>query len=492
MASNSTDLLLRVNQWLASPPLATPQEELDALRPHLAALANHALSAGQMQSVLEGLHARSYVAIESLLPKLHSVRLPVSPQTRLTVRAMQEVLEHLIRLSLDQVEHPDAHLIKGLGTPTENTLWRIFIALDRQITIADLTASSHLPGVWQNLHRAYLAARRHHVELKTPKGAPYPLQALYARILMLGALPASALSAQEWSIVHLYLLRTSARIELTDTAPDERQETVLWVAPESDSPPLHLLRRAPSDDTLALYVQYGALLAEVDQLARSLSDGSGRIALPPEIPPRLAAIALKHLLDYLAAPKKRRYPRRRQGYRATLCFGLSDITALYTPEDSPLKRTPELSEWMVVNESPGGYAAMHVAGRPAKVQVGDLIALRRNDESHWPICVVRWALSDNPEHLELGLQEISPEARLGFLTTTGEQSDSRPTALLLPPVPPIRTQAAIAFDPAHRPALNKKHVLTVSGENNLFREFTLATEIEASATTEVRLINDCV
>ena len=70
----------------------------------------------------------------------------------------------------------------------------------------------------------------------------------------------------------------------------------------------------------------------------------------------------------------------------------------------------ELTSWMVTNESPDGYALMHVTGKTNRVTPGDIVALRTENVADWQICIVRWALSENPEHLEIGLQVLATRA----------------------------------------------------------------------------------
>ncbi|EKE16563.1 MAG: hypothetical protein ACD_10C00912G0001, partial [uncultured bacterium] len=64
---------------------------------------------------------------------------------------------------------------------------------------------------------------------------------------------------------------------------------------------------------------------------------------------------------------------------------------------------------MVTNESPDGYALMHISGNTNGLHVGDIIALQALGEhvetpAAWHVCLIRWAISENPEHIELGLE----------------------------------------------------------------------------------------
>lgn len=94
---------------------------------------------------------------------------------------------------------------------------------------------------------------------------------------------------------------------------------------------------------------------------------------------------------------------------------------------------------MVTNESPGGYALTHVSGRCEPIRVGEVVAVNTGETCH--ICVVRWVLSDNPEHLELGVQEFAPSATpIGL---EGENASESELALLLPEIPALRQPSAI-------------------------------------------------
>ena len=49
----------------------------------------------------------------------------------------------------------------------------------------------------------------------------------------------------------------------------------------------------------------------------------------------------------------------------------------------------EVSNWMVVNESPDGYAIMHVSGKAGAITVGDVVALRTETGNNWQLCIIR-------------------------------------------------------------------------------------------------------
>lgn len=483
--SDST-ALRNIESWLSHASGLPPTEEIQKIRHQLQIIDREPAASPQRQQLLEGLHMRTSGAIDALVPRLYNVRLPISNNTRQTVRSMQDTLETLARLGLDTVESPEPQADHGLGTPVDLALWRIFEALTQHLTLANLIAAPAPPGIWLKLHRAYLAAWRHGVENRPPAGAPYDLQTRYARTLIAGSLPPSALTAHEWAFLHRFLSTAKSPSEITKGIAPNRPEPTLWVSPEIDAPPALVDRRPPSDGTLAFLVHCGGILGEIKHaLSALIQDSRNPDFLPADTSPRTARIALRRLRDHLSAPRKRRFNRRRQGYRATLCVGFEDISRLLK---TGLESEENLSEWMIVNESPGGYAAMHVSGRPRKAQVGDLVAMRRDGESHWGISVVRWALSENPEHLEFGLEEMSPRAVSGHMATPGQRHSRHPLALLLPAVPPLRTSEALAFSPTTRPAPGHSHVFVSDGDKAEVREFRLGRPIEQSSGIDIYLI----
>ena len=101
---------------------------------------------------------------------------------------------------------------------------------------------------------------------------------------------------------------------------------------------------------------------------------------------------------------------------------------------------------MVINESAGGFAIMHVSGFIEGIVSGGVIALRADADESWTICLVRWSRSDNPEHVELGLQILSNGAQavdIAFRHGASNPVRTVKHALLLPALPALRPKFAI-------------------------------------------------
>ncbi|MFV2060363.1 MAG: hypothetical protein ACC653_06730 [Gammaproteobacteria bacterium] len=110
--------------------------------------------------------------------------------------------------------------------------------------------------------------------------------------------------------------------------------------------------------------------------------------------------------------------------------------------------------WQIVNESAGGYCIRCKDGCASKVQVGELIGIRRSGDGHtwkWGVGVVRWMRFSESSELQLGVRMITPDAAaIGLKITSNEdkkanyhrtlmlpklQTINQPATLITPPVP---------------------------------------------------------
>ncbi len=162
-----------------------------------------------------------------------------------------------------------------------------------------------------------------------------------------------------------------------------------------------------------------------------------QIGLPDFATTHAGRGVMRRLIAYWGEPGKRRFPRRRQNARAAICCGLENLWQLFRNEE---KASVDASSWMITNESPDGYALMHVAGKTGNLCVGDIAAIRPENAELWQIGIVRWALSENQEHIELGLQIMARRAVSALLAMPAKkgQPERKPRpVLILPETPPL-------------------------------------------------------
>jgi len=474
--------------WLAHPPAADPADDVEALHRHLENLRDAALAPAQRQKLFGLLYPRAHGIIEALIPRLFTARLPISPRTRQMVRSLQDCLDQIANLSLEETQETGGRLVKGLQRPVDLSLWRALHATGRRILLANLIAAPHPHGAWTQLHAAYLAARQQDLLANTPGDAPCSIEHAYLRALLLGCASPAAFTALEWSLVERISTRLASLLSVGTTFPAHENSGLFWYDAHQDMPPIaHGRRSAPADEGF-LYLATQPLCRALERDLLALRDGRRpeSATVPDTFPARHATGIIQRLLSNLLQTRKRRFPRRRQSYRVAACFGFDAIW-------QQLRQTTDIAghgEWQITNESPDGYAAMHVAGRAQKVQIGDLTALRPSASGPWQLCVVRWALSENPEHLELGLQILAPRATPALLALPGPSEVSKHPVLLLPPVPPLRSKAALALPGGLHPAQQMK--LLVPGDNNKVevRDIQLAEQLEHAADVDVYLVDD--
>lgn len=488
-APEPQELLARpILSWLARPPADDPADDVDALRRHLGNLRERGFTPAQRHKILGLLQPRVDEALRTLFPRLYGARVPVSAHTRQLTRALQELLEHSSALYLDEAETPDQRLVRGLQRPLDESLWRSLHAASREIMLANLISAPHPLGAWQRLHKAFACARRLNLTRNTPQGTPASIGAIYVRTLLAGCLPSSTLTALEWSLLDQITAAHAHLAPLSSRRPDHGAEHTFWWDPVQDSPPTGLTRREPADGHEVLYMSTRDLCTTLDGMQELLEEGARLPAgeLPETLAPRHAQALIQRLLSAWQQARKRRFPRRRQSFRTDLCAGFDAVWQELRPQAA----SPEPSVWQVINESPEGYAAMHVTGRTGKILIGDLVAMRPNGSPTWQICVVRWALSENPEHLELGLQIMAPRATAAHLVIADDQEARRLPVLVLPPVPPLRDRASLAMPSGARLEPAMKLRLILEDGHVSVREVVIAGPQEHSATTDIYLIDE--
>lgn len=484
-SANSADSAAQpVLAWLATPCTDDVEHEIDKLRTHVLAIIGNDIPLALRQRLTTMLHPRAEEIAERAVANLKKTRLPLSTRVRSLLKRLQDGLDTLARIYFAETQGHE-RLVKGVQRPTEASLWLAMDCVRMNLMLSNLAGAPHLLGVWQLAHDIHGSAQRLALAGTPPAGRSASIADLYHRILLNGCPHPASFTSSEWCFVDAYLKHTGAALIPTDT-PSPSSDNVFWIDPRADSAPVSLARRAPTAATPSIFfapATVGERVGEDLQMleaGRSLND----LGLPTDLPTQAAIAVLKRLKEILSDPKKRRFSRRRQGYRAHICFRLDEVWELLRGK----RGDDELGEWQVVNESPDGYAAMHVTGRTQKLQVGDVAAIRRYHDEDWQLCLIRWAFSENPEHFELGLQALAPKATAAELVIVGPLEANRQAALLMPPVAGQRNQSTLAvpaglgLDPA------QKQILLVEEGKFGVLEVRLQRLLESTAGVDIYLI----
>lgn len=429
-------------EWLASTHGDVSRDDVGILRDHLLWLRATPLPPARHLQVLDFIYEHVAKVVATALPTLHDVSLPISRKTRQEIRKVQQLLETLSHEYLNSLAAIFDPQPGELPRTPEVAIWRAVNCLSLHLTISHLAASPPEVGIWQILHGAYQSARKHDLaDRRIPKQVN-TLEQLYLSSILLACSQPASFSSLELEFIAEYIPLCIETVTLGEKPPANCRG-LFWIDPDKDGPASPLARRQPPAGKVVLYFACDTVATAAHDHLEALESGfpAHQLGLPPfaETPAGLGV--LRRLAARWGKPSKRRFPRRRHSYRATLCAGLDDLwKLLQTPDDAPAAS----SEWMIINESPDGCAMMHMSGNTDHLRVGDLVAIRPELENEaaipgWNVCIVRWALSENPEHIELGLQILAPSASPAMISFSNGTTVSRQVAgLLLPSIPPLR------------------------------------------------------
>ncbi|MEI7613542.1 MAG: hypothetical protein WCK63_11560 [Betaproteobacteria bacterium] len=457
--------------WLGSPPPPNAADQLMPLHCHLAALRASQISSEQRDAVMDSLFVRAISVISTLIPTLSVAALPIPRKTRQLVRGLQDLL---LAIAGDLLFTLTPQGETGPSTPPPQApnalaLWRSLHALSLHLLISDLAASPPGVGIWRQLHRTFAIARQAGFARSTPRKAHNSLEDVYYAAVLLGCAQPASFTSQEVIFVSAYLELFADQIDaIEDTDPTAPAS--FWIDPERDAPATACARKPPPPDTPVQYFSCTQLAKLLEKQHAALHSGSTpkKLGLPDFSGTPAGMGVLNRLINHWGGPAKRRFSRRRQSHRATLVSGLEPLWSIFQAND---EAAAESSAWMVTNESPDGYAIMHVAGKTGHIFVGNIAAIRIEPGNSWQVCIVRWALSENLEHLELGLQILATEAIPASIALPDHDNPAiRLPALILPEAPPHRSSEMLVVPSGVLDNYQGSIVLIIEKENLEIRE----------------------
>ena len=475
-------------EWLALVHGRTGVEDAEPLYRQLLLLREAPIPPAQRTKLLDLLYGQAVVIVHAVLPQLHEVALPISRKLRQRVKLLLDLLETLTQdylNTLAELFDPDSHPNRAHTART--SLRRTMLAIAWQIRINHLVASPTGIGLWQQLHAAFRTAHRLGLE-KIPAERNGPsIQRTYANVLLTAIAQPASFSSAELEFINEYVEQSPLSLEFLSSPPSDSQGT-FWIDLDRDFSAHALVRRTPGTDTQVLYFSCDAIAQSAKQHFSDLANGASAssLGLPIFAETHAGKGVLQRLHGLWGHPTKRRFPRRRQSYRANLCAGLEKLCGLIKSPEEPA----DLSEWMVTNESPDGYALMHMSGHTGHLRVGDVIALQPLGERAeatpvWHVCVIRWAISENPEHIELGLQLLAPWATAAEIAQPNGQASGSISALILPKTPPLRQSESLVVAAGTLTEAVQKIVILVEKENLEIRSVRATRLDERTSSIEV-------
>lgn len=449
-AVRRSDTLADILAWLAAPAPADFREDPPRLSAQLAVLDQAPIDTVHYHRVLDLFYDRTHRLSRTMKAALADASLPLPRELRQFVVTLIDIhgriaagYERVLRDSGDTLSH-NKRRNPGIVAA------RALSCIEEQFAASCMIAAPAPAESWRRAHGLAKVAREHfEPEATVIPGLKVDADKIYKSMLALAAAQPEGFSPGEIALAGDYLAQFSAAVELAPAGPAQGADGDYWVDAARDSGPVPPNRRIPPQHGELLHCSFQRLARLLGEQIAALEAGmpAGNLRLPEHAAGLAGRAALKRLQAHWLAPPQRKFSRRHNNYRARLCIGLSDLWELLERGDTPedlRAGTPHTTEWMVLNEGPGGVAVMHVAGEVEGLAPGNPVALRQSEDKPWSICVVRWIKSENPEHIELGLELVAPAARSVQLLFRNGDPGQRPTpGLLLPAIPALRQHAAI-------------------------------------------------
>lgn len=439
--SDASVVLRAIHGWLDQPAPTSLSEEVTTLISHLSSLRSCIADRQNRSKALADIGARATDNAERLLASLTHLSPPPTGRLRQLIRNSQALLRALAEDIAPITEHTPDNPSRDTQEVEQALVVLRMRVLAQHLLISGLTAAPAENGIWLLMNHFHQDILRQATHARYSDAAQATCRNIYFTAILLACAQPAAFTSRESRFLGQYLAQHVDLLRVCDD-PDDVSKASFWICPARDTHATPYARmEAPGGDDV-IHFNCDGLASLIRKQLAALRSGVApeRIGLPDFAGTPSGRGALHRLAESLENPGKRRFPRRRQHYRAVLCAGLQNLWNLFSLGDAA---NVETSNWMITNESPDGYSIMHVLGSTLGTSVGDIVALRPENGSKWQVCIIRWAQSENQEHLEFGLQILATDATPAMLFTppqnrTDQARPRQQPALILPQIPPLR------------------------------------------------------
>jgi hypothetical protein len=417
--------------------------------------------------ILDLFFDRAQRLFQALKGRLIEAALPLGKELR-AIAALLVAVHENIASGYERVLLGAERLAHDRRRPPASVAGRALRCLAQALETSFMVAGPPPADLWRRAHALARSARAQYQPTATViPGVSYDPEKIYKELLALAAAQPEGFSPGEIALASEYLAQFSAAVNLLPAPPADEEGSWYWVDISRDMGPVPPNRRIPPDHGDLLYCSFQLLARLLGEQVSALESGmpAGNLRLPERAAGHGGIAAMKRLQMHWSQPPHRQHARRHNNFRAELCLGLTDLWQLLErgePPEGTEAGAPHMTEWMVLNESPAGYAVMHVSGKVEGLIPGSAVALRPAPDKPWSICVVRWMKSENPEHIEVGLELVAPAARsVQIMYRNGDPAQQPTPGLLLPAIPALRENPAILAPTGSNSA---RRFFIVSGE----------------------------
>jgi len=451
--------------WLATLPVHDPSGAARLLIEKLVAINRAPGSARSRLRLLDMLRERIEAIVPRLERALDDVTLPLAPQLRETAYLVEKLLKELgAGYSAAVLQTPRTWLAFGLKRQIHGPLVHAMDLLARRLVLTHRLYARSPGGVWAELHELYRHARSLGLETRQAESPQTTAGALYRSALLLAFAEPARLMPGELGLVQDYLARFGGLAEILDAPPDAKPRGIFLIDTRRDRPGVAASKR--KDEGVATFERVLTTRALVERLESQfvrLQSGVSPDTLG--LPEDAGRVAYRALLRRLAGnwrgDRRKRSARLRFHPRAAVHVGLNDSWEALGPAAQSAPTTS--SEWVIVNESAGGFALRLMNGRTGHVSVGDVVLVQCRERGAQYGCIVRRVVSNSPEHLEIGLQQLAPRVLPAVAFFPLGEEDQGVKALFYPSLP-TRDQPALLVIPAGiRDSHRELHLRTRDG-----------------------------
>jgi hypothetical protein len=457
--------------WLAQPAAEDPLRDLVPLRSHLAAVDDMGVAPLQLLRILELFQPRVNAVNTVLKPLLRDAALPIDRRLRTIAQGLLDVHGRIAAAYSKVMHEADGKRLQSLHRNPTSLCALALGNLLQQMEVALLVSAAAAPDMWRHAQAVYhwtMAAVPHDSTL--PEGANAVLRQFQTMLALAAAQPESFTPA-EIDFLLAYLREHATQLQLADALPTTgSKKTWYWVNTERDQAPCAVVRRSPPETARNVCFSCQELGRTALEHLEQLEAGDTPQALG--LDERAAEPTLRQALHRAASrwtlPPKRHTTRHGSSSRVQVC---TDLPALWRYQRGAAPAATNAvgvtaTNWMMLNESAGGLAIMHVSGDIHGIAAGSALAVQPTTEQPWGLYLVRWARSDNPEHLELGLELVAQAGEAVRLVRHGSRDgmtaeDVTIEAFRLPPLPATKRGEALLA----APGIHRSGTFTLVSEN---------------------------
>lgn len=394
--------------WLNAPRMRDPLHDLAPLRHHLRGIADSAMAPLERIRILGLFQAQADAINGSLKTLLHQSTLPLTHRLRLIAQGLTDIHGLLATTTLNTARKLTADDLAEAGQSLAALCDGMLNNLAEQQQVALLVAAAPPPDLWRHTHIVYSLLKKCLPDEVTPA------EQEFKRMLALAAAQPESFTSHEIAFLIDYLRCIPIDVELDRQKPLEPLDAWHWLDENRGLPPVAVARRPPGTSGKTLYFSCAGLAQLTNEHLRRLATGENAesLGLPASADTDDYRIVLARTTERWSSPPRRTHHHRPSNYSVEICLALDQLwDVLRGAECGDIDRGPSsITKWMVLNESPGGLAMMHLSGAISGLVSGGALGLRTSPERPWNICLVRWTRSNNPEHIEIGLELIAPSA----------------------------------------------------------------------------------